>query len=152
MPKFGELLAADVWTPATRTLTDFSAEEIFDLPAMTGKYPSASASSGAGVGTFGVWSEVLADVGSGKRLIGLTMAYNAAVSVYWLLEIGEGGSGSEAAITEVASPANVFSGAGFVQGVFVPLWKSLTDNARLAIRIKDTNGSARNYQMGFMYA
>jgi len=151
VPGFGELLPAAVWaaatrtltnpsgvfSDATRTLTDLSLEEVADLPAIDDNYPNASATSAAASNTYGSWVELVANVGAGKRLL-FVVIRNVSLGDAEV-EIGEGGAGAEAAITRV-----LLRGEG---GVF-PLFRALTDNARLSARAKDTNSSALGYQIG----
>lgn len=139
MPKFGVLIATDVWEAAARTLTDFSAEELFDLPILDAFVPSGMGfiqSSGT-ADAFGSWVELVADVGVGKRLIALTIRMGASTTVE--IEVGEGVSGSEVAIARHAGAFN--EAAGFI----LPFWKSLTDNARLALRTRDAESSVKAY-------
>ncbi len=146
MPRFGELLDTDVWAAATRTLTAFAAEEIFDLPAIDDAYPKVLALSSAVVDTFGSWVEISADVGTGKRLVALSISPWTGLSEAQSadIEIGEGAAGSEAAITHVPIP----SGSSIsTSRVPVYLWRALTDNARLSVRVKDEDAAANNYSI-----
>ena len=138
MPKFGELLATDVWAAAARTLTDISAEEIFDLPEIDSTYPGKTVTSSATADTFGSWAELVADVGVGKRLLGIVIGLATAATAHVEVEIGEGESGSESAITRGNVSALVMSPAGVGGPIFIPLWRTLTDNARLSARIRDS--------------
>lgn len=152
MPRFGALQASAVWAATTRTLTDFSAEEIFDLPIFTEFYPDAAVSSAALANTFGSWTQLLADVGTGKRLVFLVLDFRSGLSTPWEVEIGEGASGSEAAVARACGRVDWHSSAGFKGIVVVPLWKSLTDNARISARAKDDSNAAVEYGVVLLVA
>lgn len=134
---------ADVWAAATRTLTDLSVEEIVDVPEVDSVYPGATVMSSATVNTFGSWSEAVADVGAGKRLIGAVICVISPAVFQYEVEVGEGESGSEAAITRTEGAHTQISGVGQVVGVFFPLLRSLTDNARLSARMKVNMAGAK---------
>jgi len=140
MPKFGTDIAptaAEIWAAATRTLTDFSAEEIFDLPIFDDTYAQVSPTSSATADTYGSWAQFSADIGVGKRLLFVVIRNdNDTTIINGELEIGEGASGSEAAVARV-----LYTIGGWAQLVF-PVWKSLTDNARIACRCKDNEAEA----------
>jgi len=141
MPRFGHVSAADVWAAGTRTLTDLSAEEIFDLPALDAFAPSGQGyvESAAPADQFGAWVELVADVGAGKRLIELSVRPDSSTAAE--IEIGEGASGSEVAIAR----SQAMTQAGHTQRI--QFWKSLTDNARLAARARDAEATAKAYYM-----
>ena len=152
MPRFGALQATDVWAAAARTLTDISAEEIFDLPALTTTYPNAEPLSAAEANAFGSWVQISANIGTGKRLILATVTPAQAASPAWELEIGEGASGSEVAVTKVSGVNINLSAAGQASPLVFPLWKSLTDGARISCRVKDDSPSALAYEVVLMVA
>jgi len=136
MPKFGELIATDVWEAAARTLTDISIEELFDLPELTTRYPRTSINTSGTPNTFGAWGQISADVGTGKRLLGCMIGMASAVAnVTVEIEFGVGASGSEVAITRCCLPhyTSTYSIAGWF-----PLYRAITDGARLSARAKDT--------------
>lgn len=144
MPKFGELLGTDVWAAAARTLTDFSAEEIFDLPIID-SFSSASKVTVTSSGTanaYGSWVQILADVGAGKRLIFVGLRTDVATSKGVELEIGQGAGGSEVAITRVPTVA-----ASWLAQAPVYLWLALADNIRLSCRIRDDSASADAFEL-----
>lgn len=58
------------------------------------------------------------------------------------LEIGEGIGGSEGTIGRRS-----FLLPGSVHSYFIPLWLSLTDNARLSARVRDDDGTARDIKI-----
>lgn len=152
-PRFGELLPADVWAASARTLTDISAEEIFDLPDLDSGYATVQPTSGAGVDLFGAWVEISADIGAGKRIIGATVMCLGAVSPLYELEFGEGAAGAEARITRVAARVTwQTSFTGPNQLLHVPLWRSLTNNARLSCRVRDNDAGAVSYQLTVLTA
>lgn len=146
-PRFGELLPATVWAAAARTLTDISAEEIFDLPAFDDNYVSASPVTGGSADTYGAWVLISADVGVGKRLIGCSFVVGGAgASRPVEFEFGEGTSGNEVAVARL-----ILSIQEYRWGTF-PLWKSLTDNARLTVRAKGSVAGARTHFASAMIA
>ena len=142
MPKFGELLPTDVWAASARTLTDFSAEDIFDLPSLDNTYNYAVPATSVSADTFGAWAEIVANVGVGKRLIAVVVRNDAAVSPAIIqFEIGEGAAAAEAAITRFTAVLGAAASASHV----VYLWRSLTDNARLSVRAKCSDGASRTF-------
>ena len=174
MPRFGELLPADVWAAVTRTLTnpsgvwsdatrtltnpsgvwsdatpvltDFSAQDLFDLPIMDSTYQVAGISSAASADAFGSWVELVADVGSGKRLLYVVVFCRATGVVNVECELGEGAAASEVAVARVQAALNVN------ELIVIPVFRSLTDSARLSARIRDENAGAINYTVKVMIA
>ncbi len=143
------LVATDVWAAAARTLTDFSAEELFDLPELDSTYGNGIPSSGGVGGDFGAWVELVADVGVGKRLIAVPVRQDTATGPANIeVEIGEGANPNEAAITRFSCAFRSTMGENAV----VYVWRSLTDNARLSVRIRDSDAAARTYVVGTMIA
>ncbi len=136
MPKFGELQASEPWAAATRTLTDFSAEQVFDLPALDAWAPSSQGFvvSGAGADLFGAWAQLVANVGVGKRLI--EIAARTSVVCAAEIQVGDGGAGNEVTI-------------GRQQGVWaansvlrMQFWLTLTNNSRLSFRVRTSEAVA----------
>lgn len=152
MPRFGDLLSTDVWAAATRTLSDFSAEEIFDLPLLSTTYQAQLVTSAASVDGFGSWVQLSADIGAGKRLIGVYVTQAGGSSLQWEVEIGEGGSGSEAAVARVAGSFLVADNTGHRAPIYIPVWKSLTDNARISTRARDQRSDANELYVTGVYA
>ncbi len=152
MPKFGDLLATDVWAAAARTLTDFSAEEIFDLPIMDSIYPGVALTSSASANTFGSWVEISADIGVGKRLIAVSVVFTDTNGTVFEIEIGEGANPNEAAVARVEGSMYMGSAAGFENPAVFYLWKSLTDNARITARVKDGEAAGRVFWVAAMVA
>lgn len=138
---------AEIWAASARTLTDFSAEELFDLPSYTSGYPATALTSSATAHTFGAWVEIAADVGVGKRLIGIVVAFTDTNASAWEIELGEGGGGSEAAVALMSGTFVFASAVGEQPGIFYPIWKSLSDNARLSARVKDTEAAGRGFRV-----
>lgn len=178
MPKFGELLPADVWAAVTRTLTaitgtprtnlvgsdaalwshatreltNIDIENVFDLPDLTTGYSGVGISSGAGVGLFGAWTQLVANVGAGKRLLYVMINQESVTNVAWECEIGVGALGAEARITAV-SGRMIWTGGQQLAGSRVEsLFASLADSARLSARIKDSDGAAINYSINWELA
>ena len=143
MPRFGELLPADVWAASSRTLSAFAAQDLFDLPIIDAQYPGTTVSASASANTFGSWAELVANVGAGKRLIGVVILADVAASTtYWEMEFGEGAAGAEAAVARVEGAMQELSGVGRTPAVVFWLWKSLTSNARLSARVKANRAAA----------
>lgn len=160
MPRFGEMQAADPWSAATRTLTnpsgvfsdatrtltDISAEEIFDLPIADDTYAvTPNPSSGAAAGTYGAWTLATADVGAGKRLLWIALIPIHSAQLTFEVELGEGAAGSEAAVARVISVIGTISAVGHRPTQIFYLWKSLSNNARLSVRVKDEEVLALQY-------
>ena len=144
MPKFGEIVATDVWAAAARTLTDFSAEEIFDLPIFD-DIDTMAVDSGAGSAVFGAWTQISADVGVGKRLLWLFVGATTATGYHIDIEVGSGASGSEVAIGRAV--INEIESAN-ASAIRIPFWLALADNIRLSIRVRDNNVGALEYTIG----
>ena len=152
-PDMSTAQLAAIWAAATRTLTDFSAEEIFDLPIFDSVYGIVLPASSATADQFGSWVQISADVGTGKRLLYIAViSESPTTSVGWELEIGEGGSGSEAAVARIEGVAYHASTVGWVPGYLYPVFKSLTDNARLTVRVRDNKSVAYQYDVQVMIA
>ena len=143
MPKLGVLTAAEVWAQATRTLTDISAEEIFDLPDITVTYPPVNVAS---------WIELVADVGTGKRLVWVSATIVSAANVGFVLELGEGTGSNESRIAAMNGRNRYSSDVGPNITVHRMLWRALSDNARLSARAKDDDGGAVTYTIVLGYA
>lgn len=141
------LVATDVWSAASRTLSAFDAAALFDVGEIDSAYPAAALTSSGTADTFGAWVELIADVGASKRLIGIIVAFTDTNASSWEIEIGEGAGAAEAAITRVSGTYVFSSAVGFQPGVFYPLWRSLTDNARLSARVKDTEAAGRGFRV-----
>ncbi len=94
---------------------------------------------------FGAWTELLASVGTSKVLIGLSiLGFNRANVNYAEIEIGEGASGSEIVITRCMFGLMVDTIAGYGSIGFIPLYRELTNNARLSARLR---ASVDSYQI-----
>ena len=137
-----DALVSAVWAQAARTLTDLSAEEIFDLPIFDSTYDPPSVSSDGVADTFGAWVELVADVGTGRRLLYAVVAGEQANSVE--IEFGEGAGGSEVAVARCQLLTAVI---GVTQSRVLPLWRSLTDNARLSAHVQDSTAGVIAYRV-----
>ncbi len=145
IPTASEITAA-VWAAAARTLTAFNAQALFDLPLVDSTYAAqAEPVSGGGAGVFGSWVELLADVGVGKRLLWVLIGPRTQSETTYELEIGEGAAGSEAAITRFTGFTEWATAVGSPSLPLWQPWRSLTNNARLSCRIKDTAIGALTY-------
>ena len=61
------------------------------------------------------------------------------------LQVGEGGSGSEAAVETVNLP-----GTGTNYSLYIPLYRALTDSARISVRVKDSINIAITYRVAIV--
>ena len=126
--------AVAIWAAATRVLTDISMEDVMDTPGFDSGYQNANLTGGA-ADVFGVWAQISANVGTSKRLL-YVVASPAAAWVAGEVEIGEGGVGAEARITGFGIPSRTSS------ITVIPVFKSLTNNARLSARLRESGGAA----------
>ena len=150
MPQIGlgtELTAALVWAAATRTLSAFAAQDLFLLPAKDDIYVTASPISSASADTYGSWVQLSANIGAGRVLVGIVVFSVTTLTAGGNLDlqIGEGASSSEAAVETVNLP-----GTGTNYTVFIPLWRALTDSARISVRAKDSIASAITYRVAII--
>ena len=141
----GGATAAQVWAQAARALSDISAEEIFDLPILDSVYVLAAPAAGGVADTFGSWVQISADVGVGRRLLYVVIGVLNSLggSNHGEMEFGEGGAGSEAAVTR----AQFLGVQTDHQQIVVPLWRALTDNARLSVRARDSEAATNTYRV-----
>mgnify|MGYP001574719651 CR=1 FL=1 len=156
-PKVGtvekEQIRDSVWAASARTLTAFAAEELFDIPIFDSLYTLVTISSGAVANAFGSWVQISANIGSGKRLIGLMVnPRTPATQVMFEVEAGEGAAAAEAAVARVLGLNHQVTLVGFIQGMYFPVWKSLSDNARISCRVRDNVASAYEYEVVLMVA
>jgi hypothetical protein len=129
-------------------VTDLSEEEVSDLPDFDALYGQTQIQSAADANVFGAWSQISADIGTGKRLVYLMVTPDGSnASAAYELEIGEGASTSEAAVTRALSP--YFHAATLA---IFRLNRALTDNARISVRARDGSGSALYYDISIMVA
>jgi len=87
--------------------------------------------SSATVDTFGSWVEYSADIGTGKKLLGIYIQNGGAALAAlnnFELEIGEGVVSSEVAVSRVGG----WGQAAEDGYVFTPLNRTLTNNARIS--------------------
>jgi len=101
--------------------------------------------------TFGSWFEYSADIGSGKKLLGIYIQNGPgalAAANNFELEIGEGVAGSEAAVSRVGGWGQT-SDKGYV---FTPLNRTLTNNARISVRVRDSEAGANNFVVYILVA
>ena len=122
------------------------APRALDLPIFDSTYPGVAIASGAQANVFGAWVELSADVGVGRKLIGITVSVSDTFGVTWEAEIGEGAGAAEAPVARVTGVNKWYSAAGNqAPGTFYPLWRALTANARLSVRIKDPEAAERGF-------
>lgn len=134
LQKIRELLeASDVWDDAERTL----AFPIFDSVAPS---DMAALLSAAGIDLFGAWVQLVADIGTGKRLFLAVIGSTGTTRIETEYEFGEGSIGNEVAVARVAQVREMN-----VSGHIIPVFVALTDNARLSVRVRDDNAGAQNH-------
>lgn len=135
--------AALVWARATRTLTDLSLEEIADLPIQDSFYPSnIGVTTSATINTFGSWVELIANVGNGKRLLWVALIVANSAAASYQVELGEGAAGVEAAVARVAYHRLKITAVGLMIPAVYPLFRTLTDGARLTARARGDSAEA----------
>lgn len=147
MPRMGELTAAQVWAAATRTLSAFAVKTLVDKGTNVTGYPSTQVAASATGGTFGSWGQISANIGTGKVLRGVWIDTNNNGDADWEVEIGEGASGSEAAVARIGGYVEWQSVAGKALSEYIPIWKALTDSARISARARNSNNSAKTYNL-----
>ena len=101
--------------------------------------------------TFGSWVEYSADIGSSKKLLGIYIQNgpaNLAAAENFELEIGEGAAASEAAVSRVGGWGQTAE-KGYV---FTPLNRTLTNNARISLRVRDSEAGANNFAVYILVA
>ena len=140
--------AADVWTAATRLLTQVDLEEVFDLPVFDSTYAATQTIASGAADTFGAWTQLIADVGAGRRLCLAVFNSNAADTNYEEVEFGEGAAPASA-IARFVIPHSAVANTATV--AIVPLWAPLADNVELRARCRD-NAAARNHGIAVLIA
>lgn len=102
----------------------------------------------AGTNAFGAWAEYSADIGTGKKLIGFVfIPVNGALDRSVEFEIGEGAIASEVAISRISSV-----GALEETPTHFPLNRTITNNARVSLRVRDSLGAIANYHVVILVA
>ena len=107
--------------------------------------------SSATADIFGSWVEYSADIGTGKKLLGIYIQNgpaNLAAAEYFELEIGEGAVASEAAVSRVGGWGQTAE-KGYV---FTPLNRTLTNNARISLRVRDSETGTNNFVVYILVA
>jgi len=107
--------------------------------------------SPATVDTFGSWVEYSADIGTGKKLLGIYIQSGPATLAAannFELEIGEGAVASEAAVARVGGWGQTAEKGH----VFTPLNRTLTNNARISLRVRDSEAAANNFTVYILVA
>lgn len=136
---------AEIWAAASRTLTGISAEDVVDLPLLSKNYGAVIPQSAATANAWGSWVEVTPDIGVGKRLIFVAVTNNIGETIDWELQIGTGAVGAETAIAIVGQRQVYVTSAAFQPYVLFPLFVAVSDNARVAVRARDSTTTAGNY-------
>jgi len=106
-----------------------------------------SSAISAGVNAFGSWVQILADVGTGKKLVGINVVVRSAMAETNIaeIEVGEGAAASEVAVSRINT-----LGTGVIHWIFIPLNRTLTNNARISVRVRDNIGAAIVYRIMIM--
>jgi len=123
-------------------------EQDFALPDVTTTYAATNVASAAGDDTFGSWTELVADVGTGQRLIWVDIQVRSTSEFSCEVEIGEGAAASETVIATTSFYH--YSGAGANTGRHY-MWRAITDSARLSARVRDQGGGAINFRINVGY-
>ncbi len=102
----------------------------------------------AGTNAFGAWVEYSADIGTGKKLIGFVyIPNNDALDRSVEFEIGEGAIASEVPISRISSVGGLEE-----TRTHFPLNRTITNNARVSLRVRDSLGAVANYQVVILVA
>lgn len=136
MPKEGSVQPTDIWAASARTLTALPLHDLLNYPLPTSAYPITNVYSSAIANTFGSWTELVADVGSGKQLRGIIMTMVSAWQNSHEIEIGVGAAPGEMAIYRFTRRDFLRTDAGWLQSFYVPIEILLADNVRLSCRIR----------------
>ncbi len=105
-------------------------------------YPNVVPASSASADTFGAWVETHADVGTGKVLLNISVVIRATLTEgkAFQFEVSEGAAASEVVVARVGG-----LGVSEKNLLVFQLYRKLTDNARIAVRVKDELASAINF-------
>ena len=113
---------------------------LYDDTYVSGEFSITTAT----LNVFTSWTQYSANIGSGKKIIGLTIDNNQNQRENISLEISEGASASEVAISRLCV---------LTHGVtFFPLNRTITNNSRIAIRIKSGRTAAVVFTLNLMVA
>jgi len=107
--------------------------------------------SSATLDTFGSWLQYSADIGIGKKLLGIYIQNGGAALAAlnnFELEIGEGAVSSEVAVSRVGG----WGQAAEDGYVFTPLNRTLTNNARISVRVRDSESAVNNFVVYILVA
>ena len=113
---------------------------LYDDTYVSGEFSITTAT----LNVFTSWTQYSANIGSGKKIIGLTIDNNQNQRENISLEISEGASASEVAISRLCV---------LTHGVtFFPLNRTITNNSRIAIRIKSARTASVVFTLNLMVA
>ena len=102
----------------------------------------------AGTNAFGAWVEYSADIGTGKKLIGFVyIPADDVLDRSVEFEIGEGAIASEVPISRISSVGGLEE-----TRTHFPLNRTITNNARVSLRVRDSLGEAKNYHVVILVA
>ncbi len=107
--------------------------------------------SSATIDTFGSWLQYSADIGTGKKLLGIYIQRGGATLAVlnnFEMEIGEGAVSSEVAVSRVGGWGQTADN-GYV---FTPLNRTLTNNARISLRVRDSESAVNNFAVYILVA
>jgi len=113
---------------------------LYDDTYVSGEFSITTAT----LNVFTSWTQYSANIGSGKKIIGLTIDNNQNQRENISLEISEGASASEVTISRLCV---------LTHGVtFFPLNRTITNNSRIAIRIKSARTASVVFTLNLMVA
>ena len=145
MAKFGEITATQVWAAATRTLTDLDLHDLVSYPVPASGYPTTTITTSASADTFGSWTQLVADVGTGKQLRGVMVSVAHGFQVAGEIEVGVGGAGAEAVIYRFAARNYMRTDVGWFVPLWVPVEVLMANNARLSARARSAQAAANDF-------
>ena len=119
---------------------------LYDSTYVAGLGTSVTAS--ATIDTFGSWVQISADIGTGKKLVGLTIKAGSggAAAASYEIEVSEGAVSSEVAVSRISGHYASLEPMEF------DLNRTLADNARIAVRVREGNTNANTWKIGILVA
>ena len=119
---------------------------LYDSTYKTGTGIDTVASSS--IDTFGSWTELFSNIGTGKKILGLFCKNGSggAGKASFEIEIGEGASGSESTVSRISG---YYAGS---ENWEFPLNRTVTNNVRIAVRVREGNTNANSWKIGIIVA
>lgn len=114
-------------------------------------YRAVELTSSATVDAFGSWVQITANIGTSRTLLSAHVRVLPQSDSEYEVEIGEGAAGSEAAVWRLTGSFRFDSAAGRQDGVAFPASRTLTDNARLSARVRDSLSTGQNYRVSAVW-